>query len=524
MISAGIMSGGEPPPLREACLWHALSTEDQAPWLTFHFGQTVQTESRASLRALALRWAGSLEQAGVRSGDRVGVLFPNGPDFVGVFFGAQSLGATAVPLPWPVAQVNAERLREALAPVVTHAQLRVLATTPEMVTDWQVPLVTAPAELPATPRPEAERPAFIQYTSGSTGDPKGSVISQRAASTSALAMARGLKLGPSDVGVSWLPFFHDMGLIGVLLTSLVGGFHVHILRPGEFLLRPRRWLELITEFRASLTVGPNFAYELVTRRVKPDGLDLSSLRCVLNGSEPVHRVTLDAFTEKFASIGFRGSCFLPVYGLAEATLGVCFARPGIPQQDLAVGARHLPCVGTPLEGVDVCVTDPQGQRVVGEEGEVRVRGPVLMNGYFAHPEATRAALTDDGWLRTGDLGVLQHDALYITGREKELVIQAGRKFHPSDIERVVAGLTDSTPNGVAAWSRPDDVHGSEALVVMVELRRQSNPPDAMAIRGELLRTLGVRADIIEFVPAGTLPRTTSGKVKRRDLARGALRA
>ena len=496
-----------------ASLWGALAASDDA-WL--HFGEVAL--SRAALREQALAWAGAM-RAVCPTPERIGVLLPNDARFPAAFFAAQALGAAAVPLAWPVVDGAPERVRAGLEPVLRRARLNLLVTTPEMrEVDWGVPLVTAPgAPLDSACPVEDGGTAFIQFTSGSTGDPRGAVISQRAALHSARAMAEALRLSPRDVGVSWLPFFHDMGLVGVLLTSLVARFPVHVLRPGDFLMRPRRWLELVSATRATLTVGPDFAYVLATRRVDAAGLDLSSLRCVLSGSEPVHRATLDGFTAKFAPAGFDARAWLPVYGLAEATLGVCFSRRGFPISDLVVDGREVPSVGAALVGVEVKVVDRAGAEVPpGQQGELCVRGPVLMDGYFEHPEATRAALRD-GWLHTGDLGVTREGAVWVTGREKELIIQQGRKFHPYDIERVVSGLVDATPNGVAAVARRDR-DGHERLVVMVELRRQSSVPDVKVLRGEVLRTLGVRIDEVECVPAGTLPRTTSGKVKRYAVA------
>jgi acyl-CoA synthetase (AMP-forming)/AMP-acid ligase II len=502
-------------------LWDELNAGDTArPWLVFHIGTARTTLSRADVAARALGWAAAI-RAACPSPTRVGVLLPNGPDFVGAFFAAQALGAIAVPLPWPVVDGAPEKLIESLRPVLQRARLDVLCTTPGSASvDWGTPVVTAPLTPALSPlgREREDVPAFMQFTSGSTGDPRGAVISQRAALGSARSMASALGLGPDDVGVSWLPFFHDMGLVGVLLTSLVARFPVHVLRPGDFLMRPRRWLDLVSTERATLTVGPNFAWELLVRRVAPDGLDLSSLRCALNGSEPIHRTTLDGFSAKFAGAGFKPNAFLSVYGLAEATLGVAFSRPEAPKPDLEVGGRAVPSVGAVLPGIELCVADAEGNvKREGEEGELCVRGPTVMDCYFEHPEATAATMRGD-WLRTGDLGVVQGGIVYVTGREKELVIQAGRKFHPYDIERVVAAMVEATPNGVAAVSRPDAQQGSEGLVVVVELRRQSGAIDPMLIKGELLRVLGVRADVIEFVAAGTLPRTTSGKVKRRQLS------
>ncbi len=514
-----------PPLTRElpSSLWEALQEGDRAaPWLVFHVGNRRNVVSRGAIAAHALGWAAALrEVACVGRGGRVGVLLPNGPEFVAAFFAAQALGAAAVPLPWPVVDGGAEQMAEQLRPVLQRARLHALITTPAgAAVSWGTSVVTAP-HTPLTQPSLSEGPAFIQFTSGSTGDPRGAIISQRAALASATAMVCALGLGPADVGVSWLPFFHDMGLVGVLLTSLIGRFPVHVLRPGDFLMRPRRWLELVSSERATLTVGPNFAWELLVRRVMPEGLELSALRYALNGSEPVHRTTLDGFALKFAPAGFDAKAWVPVYGLAEATLGVAFSQPLTPRADLELDGRQVPSVGSVLPGLELSVTDSAGRvKLEGEEGELCVRGPTLMDGYFAHPEATAGALRE-GWLRTGDLGVVRDGAVYVTGREKELVIQAGRKFHPYDIERVVAAMVDATPNGVAAVSRPDPVYGSEALVVTIELRRLSGAIDPMLIKGELLRALGVRADEIVFVPAGSMPRTTSGKVKRRALARPA---
>jgi acyl-CoA synthetase (AMP-forming)/AMP-acid ligase II len=334
-------------------------------------------------------------------------------------------------------------------------------------------------------------------------------------------MAEALDLGRSDVGVSWLPFFHDMGLVGVLLSSLAARFSVHILRPSEFLFRPRRWLEVLSAARATITAGPNFGYELVTRRVRETtGLDLSSVRHALNGSEPVHRQTMSAFSLRFAEVGFRAEAFRPAYGLAENTLGVSFASAADP--DLRWRERLLTSVGRPIRGVQVRVAGPTGEELPADvEGEIQVAGETVMSGYFAAPEAT-AEVFSSGWLRTGDLGIRSQGLLYVTGRLKELVIKAGQKFHPYDIERIVGDVLDVTPNGVAAFSRPSASLGTEELVVLAELRRQPVTDEhailLQRIRGRLLEDLGVRLDRLALVSAGVLPRTTSGKLRRAECA------
>lgn len=528
MVAAPMATILRGPPLHPApfarSLWDALlQSSSSAPWLHFQQGQTSIVCTREDIVHQALRWAQALVDVCPRenSGQRVGILFPNGPDFVTSFFATQALGDIAVPLPWPVVEGDIEQWPHRLRAVMERARLDVLMAPPSLRhLKWPVPVVCQPDEKSASNRilaPGAS-PAFIQFTSGSTGNPQGAVISQRAALSSAAAMIQAIGLGSHDVGVSWLPFFHDMGLVGVLLSSLCAQFPVHIMRPGEFLLRPRKWLESVTRARATVTVGPNFAWELAARRVAPEGLDVSSLRCALNGSEPVHRTTLNRFAQVFEPAGFNPAAFLPVYGLAEATLGVAFGHPHSP--DTLIDTRPVPSVGRVIPGIELCIQDAQGQFLPdGQEGELCVRGATLMNEYFEQPAATAQAMRG-GWLHTGDLGLVQKGNVYVTGREKELVIQSGRKFHPYDIERVVSELLETTPNGVAAVSRPDAKLGSEALTVFVELRRQSNAVDPMHLKGVLLATLGVRADVVEFVPPGTLPRTTSGKVKRQALAQG----
>lgn len=490
-----------------AALEAAASTAD---WLVFHRGAETTTLSFAAAWDLALRWCEALRQSGVEPGDRVAVIQPNGPGFVGAFFGAQLAGATAVPLAWPVVAAAGERNHALLEAQVLHAQVSAVATQPGFGERLGAPAVTEAARTASAPgNVHEEDPAFLQYTSGTTGAPRAAVISQRAAVASAQAMGLALRFGSADVGVSWLPLFHDMGLVGVLLCSLLYRFPIHVLSPAEFLLRPARWLELLASVRATLTVAPNFGYELAVRRVRGE-YDLSSLRRALNGSEPVHRATLAAFERRFAT---RPGTVLPVYGLAENTLGVCFSDDPAPATDLSWEGRAVPTVGPPLPGVEIKVLAEDGRA-----GEIAVRGASLMSGYYRDPDATAAAL-QDGWLRTGDLGVVHQGRLYVTGREKDLVIKNGRKFHPYDIERVVAAAVDSPPGGVAAFSVPNQDTGTEDLIVLAELRRRAEGGDAeRTIRGRLIEELGVRPEHIRLLGPGALPRTTSGKLRRRVCA------
>jgi acyl-CoA synthetase (AMP-forming)/AMP-acid ligase II len=494
----------------------------------------------AAADALASRWAQALREASVVPGDRVALLLPNGPEFIGAFFGVQELGATPVPLPWPVVAMGPLALPVGVEKILAVAAVRLLVA-PATVEGCPVPVFSADtvAQAPQTDGPGSPSlagtagvtpataglppdgplpPAFIQFTSGSTGRPRGAIVSQRAAVHSAWAMAQALGLTERDVGVSWLPFFHDMGLVGVVLSSLLAGMPIHVLTPAEFLLRPRRWLELLSATRATITVAPNFAFDLALRRARAlfPTLDLSALRFALNGSEPVLRATVDAFEAAGALAGLRRGTLLPVYGLAENALGVTFQAEGAPDEDLPMDGRRVPSVGVPLPGMQVAVRRPDGALAkVGEEGEVTVNGPAVMDGYLGDELGTARALRE-GWLWTGDRGVIANGRLHLTGREKDLIIKAGRKFHPADIEQVVATLVDTPPNGVAAFSVLREALGGEELVVVVELRRRPVGDVVSQIRGKLSEVLGVMADRIELVGAGELPRTTSGKLRRAE--------
>ncbi|MDP2311571.1 MAG: AMP-binding protein [Pseudomonadota bacterium] len=477
------------------------------PCVTVHAAGRRDTLTGPEVASLAMRWARALHDQGVRAGDRVGLLLPNDERFVGAFFGCQSLGAVAVPLSWPVSLVDIRGTLAHLAPIVADAAPVALVTTPSialMAPFGGLPVLVEPAAsadgFPADAHPPSlHDPAFLQYTSGSLGRPRGVVIPHRAAAASAWSMGQALGLGPDDVGVSWLPLFHDMGLVGSLLCPLIVGFPLHLLSPGEFLLHPGRWLRCISEVRGTVSAAPDFAYGLVTRRVRDlDGLDLSSWRHALDGAEPVHRATLQAFAARFGPVGFRADALHPVYGLAENTLGVCFGEAAEP--DRVWQGRTVVSVGRPLPGMQV---------KVAENGEVLVRGPARMDGYFGDALATADAFRD-GWLHTGDLGFLADGRLYLTGREKDLVIQNGRKFHPYDIERIAAAAVDAVANGAAAFADAD-----EALVVVVEAGTRVEDVETR-VRGELLATLGVRPDRVVRVAPGDLPRTTSGKLRRTE--------
>jgi len=492
-----LLKGGTPVPVEAATLLELLELRagSRGPWLVFHHGHRVEAYSADDVLRRAWMWG-----AGMRGlpGARVGIWHPNSLDFVASFFGALGAGATPVPIAWPVLEGDLAGALERLDPVLARGELKAIAAPARTLLIAKGPGWVTPRAAHGFdgPRPTADAPAFIQFTSGSTGLPRGAVISQRAAVYNATALVKGLGLGPHDVGVSWVPFFHDMGLVGVMLASLVGGFTTHVLRPSEFLLHPWTWLDLIDSAQATLTVAPDFGYGFAVRRCRERNPHLSSLRCALTGSEPIHASTLTAFCDRFAPGGFHPEAFVGAYGLAENTLGVTVGP--------ALSGHRLPSVGAPLAGMDVALDGPSS--------EICVRSPSLMTGYFEAPEETARAL-DGGWLRTGDLGRIEDGQLFVIGREKEVVIKAGQKFHPSQIEQLVATNVDAPPNGVAAFN-----NAADELVLVIEQRRAIDPVDTARVRALIVDRLGVRVDRVEWVPAGSLPRTTSGKLRRSACA------
>ncbi|NOY24362.1 MAG: fatty acyl-AMP ligase [Oligoflexia bacterium] len=510
-----LLSGSPLPPLRfdtlSAALWHLEGRP--GPWLTVVRGRDERTMTGAQVLDLARRWRTAAQDAGLKPGDRAIVLMPNTDSFVGAFMGAVLAGAAAVPLAYPGSLSNRADAVARVQPLVETAKPSVVLTTPDLAEGWSVPVVTAPA-------PEAvgsdavvspDDLAFLQFTSGSMGRPKGAAITHRAVMTCVTSMGTALSMSGDDVGVSWLPLYHDMGLVGGLLCPVVFGFPLHLMRPGDFILHPARWLQRAAAVGVTVAAAPDFAWRLAARRHRKPPGDLSTWRIALDGAEPVHRSTLDAFSSTFGPFGFPSTALRPSYGLAENTLGVCIHDPDSPAADLVWDGRALPSVGAPLPGVKVRIM-AEG-RLVGEDeqGEIQVQSGSLMQGYFQNAAATSAVLRQ-GWLCTGDLGVISGGQLFVTGRIKDLVIQNGVKFHPYDIERVAADAAQATPNGATAFARPSG--SGEELVVVVEVPARRRQGVERRVKGALVENLGVRVDQILVVAPGALPRTTSGKIRR----------
>ncbi|MGW1023372.1 fatty acyl-AMP ligase [Streptomyces sp. NPDC002577] len=510
----------------------------------------------AGLDSRARRIASWLQEHGA-AGRPVLLLHPPGTAFVAAFAGCLYAGAVAVPAPLPTDQ--GEQLAR-VAGILRDSQAVAVLTTTDHVPPLEAWLdsVSLPQVRclatdrddfgdPAQWRPPATGPddlAFLQYTSGSTSEPKGVMVTHANLVANEAAIQRWAGTTEGMVVGGWLPHYHDLGLIGHVLHPLyVGGVAVQM-SPLSFLKRPRRWLEMIGTYRVEGSGAPDFAFDLCTRRITDEQLaqlDLSSWRVAPNGAEPVRADTLRAFAERFAPAGFRAEAFTPCYGLAETTLLVtgsdAAAPPTVRSVDAdaleqgtlappstAEGARTLAGSGT-VRDTEVRISDPGTGDALpdGRVGEVWVRGPSVALGYYGNPTATAACFRPDGWLRTGDLGVLDGGELFVTGRIKEVVVLAGRNLYPHDVEQAAQSADPSLTRGAgAAFAVQTD---REHLVLVQEVRPAAVRDGdlravATAAQREIGRRFAVPAGNVVLVRPGTVRRTTSGKVRRttmRDL-------
>lgn len=492
-------------------------------------------------------------------GDRVAVACPQSADYVEAWLGCLYAGCVAVPLPGPERPGQAVRLRGVLADCAPRHVLTTAKVRPDVDAALEGErgdgdAVLCVDEIPAgaagdwtdPPRSPADL-AFLQYTSGSTRDPVGVCVSHANLMANVRQIERQSEMDDRSVVVSWLPFFHDMGLISGIVLPLGTGAHAVLFTPMAFLQEPGRWLRLVSEYRGTWTAGPDFAFDLCVRRIGPDrrgDLDLSSLTSITNGSEQVRPGSVAAFLDAFGPCGLDPVAVSPGYGLAEATLGVTAADRGaviraFDRAELTEGrarradggtrapARELASCGPPLPGVSVLVVDPEtgAELPAGRIGEICASGPNITEGYWRRPELTRAVFTEfpggppGRWLRTGDMGFLHEGELYITGRRKELVIVDGRNHAPADIELTVEAAHEAIrPGGVAAYAV--QTADGEELGVAAELRggRLDEPTTGVAdaVNAALAAEHGLRAGELVFVRPGRLPRTTSGKIRRAE--------
>jgi acyl-CoA synthetase (AMP-forming)/AMP-acid ligase II len=387
------------------------------------------------------------------------------------------------------------------------------------------------------PRPEDL--GLIQFSSGSTVEPKPVALEHRhlVAQCASLKALMPESASAGQLGVSWLPLYHDMGLIGVLLSGAYYPGPVVLIPPEVFLAKPAIWLRAISRFRGTVSPAPNFAYALCLKRVSDrdlEGVDLKSWKYALNGAEPVSPEVLRRFAERFGPLGFDAASLMPVYGLSEASLAVSFSSRRTPAKTRAVDARalaergraeagsyELASVGKPVPGVEVEIRSEDGRVVAeGQVGRVMVRGLSVMRGYFEDEEASRAALKD-GWLDTGDLGFWADGELYLCGRVKDLVIIRGANHAPQEFEVCLEGLAGVRPGCAVALGFTPPGGSSEELLVLAERRGDASQDAAVAeaIRGAVVERTGVRPHTVKLLEPGTLPRTSSGKMRRREALR-----
>jgi len=553
--------GQLPPPPQDAVslvevLQYQARLQPERPSLTFlDEGRMTETLTYAQLLDRACRIATGLVQRGVQPRDRVALMLPTSADFVVSFFAILLARAIPVPLYPPFRADQIEEHVGRQGAILQDAEIRLLIGFPQMRAAAHLLRLNAPAlqhvvtltdlqgHHPIEPRAAAATDlALIQYTSGSTGHPKGVMLSHENLLANIRAHLKALEIRSGDVCVTWLPLYHDMGLIGTLLGPIHHGFPNLLMGPQDFLLRPSRWLEAISRFRGTLSAAPNFAYELCARKI-PDaeleGLDLSTWRVALNGAEAIRPETLERFCQRLAPYGVRPDLILPVYGLAEATLAVTFPPLGrLPRVDRVDRlileeqgkawpshdpSRETACFvacGRPLDKMDVRVVDSAGNPVDDRwVGRLQFRGPSALVGYFGNARATAEVRHADGWVETGDRAYLAEGEVYLVGRDKNLILKGGRNLHAEDIEEVVAQLPGVRRGCVAVFGLPDSETGSEQLVVIAETRERD--PNARRqlerdIQQQVVQAVGVTADRVVLGGPQAVPKTPSGKIRRPE--------
>ena len=547
---------------------HLLITEDSGCAVALTFGE---------LYAAGQRCAAELVRRGVPAGGRVALMLPTSRAFFVSYTGILLAGAIPVPIYPPFRADRIEEYAARQSAILKNAEVCLLLTfrQAEAVARLLKPRVSslrhvadaeklieaadkapppAPGALPlhlaGNRARKAADIALLQYTSGSTGDPKGVVLTHANLLANMRAIGEAVRITRDDIGVSWLPLYHDMGLIGAWLTLLLHGIPLVVMSPLAFLTRPERWLWAFHKQRATLSAAPNFAYELCVRKIADkdiQGLDLSSWRAALNGAEPVNPETLERFERRFAPYGFRRTAQLPVYGLAEASLAVTvppldrgplvdrvdrevFTAQGraVPASAEDATAISFVSSGAPLAGHEVTIVDERGDEVLDRsEGFLWFRGPSATTGYYRNAEATEKLLPlgparnpgEFAWINSGDRAYRADGEIYVTGRVKDIIIKGGRNLYPHEVEELAARVDGIRKGCIVAFGLKDEASGTEKLVVVAEVRDQEGARRARiaaAVTEQVSQGLGLPPDRVELVPPGSIPKTSSGKLRREE--------
>jgi acyl carrier protein len=533
--------------------WHVTAHPDRPHIQLYQDEGEGETLSYRQLKTGALRVAAGLQQRGLQPAEPVSIMLPSGPEYFFSFFGILLAGGIPVPIYPPARLTQLEDHLRRHARILENCGARTLITVSEaqrvaQLLRTQVPSlrhIVSAAELKettATPVLPALKPndtAFIQYTSGSTGSPKGVVLTHANLIANIRAMGQVMQAGSEDVFVSWLPLYHDMGLIGAWLGSLYYAALFVVMSPLTFLARPERWLWAIHRYRGTLSASPNFGYEYCLKRLQDadlQGLDLSCWRAAFNGAEAVSPDTLEQFAARFAPLGFSATAMMPVYGLAESSVGLAFpplqrgplidrverdtfmqSGKAMPASGDDAHALRFVSSGRPLPGHQVRVVDPAGHELPErQEGRLEFRGPSSTSGYYRDAGKTRD-LFHDHWLDSGDLAYMDNGEIYITGRIKDIIIRAGRNIYPHELEAAVGNIAGVRTGRVAVFGSMDPRNGTERLVVLAETR-STDSAERAKLRADInaLATdlIGAPPDDVVLAPPGTVLKTSSGKIRR----------
>jgi fatty-acyl-CoA synthase len=372
----------------------------------------------------------------------------------------------------------------------------------------------------ALPTPAPGDLGLVQFSSGSTREPQGIRLSHANILANAHAFMDRMRIVPSDVVVTWLPLYHDMGLIGTMIAPILGNLPLVLISPLDFVRRPGFWLQSLARNRATISVAPQFAYNLCVRKVRVEELgdaDLSPLRILLNGAEPIRADGVRAFEEKLRPLRLRPNVVTPCYGLGEATLAVAMRHPESGLEVVNQGGSELVSSGPALDGLEITIVDLDGKSLAeGEAGEILVRGPSVCGGYLSQGDGA-SPVDGEGRLRTGDLGFLRGGELFVTGRKKDLIILAGRNLHPQEVEEEAARITGFRQGRIAAFGARDEAQGTEALVLVAEWAGEAadDPAGRVAeLRRHLMERIGVAPRDVVLVGRNQIPVTTSGKLRR----------
>lgn len=538
--------------LAEVLDWHAARHPQRLHVTLLADDERRETLTYGELRQRALAAAAALRAHGLAPGRSCALMLPTSLDFFVAFYGALYAGGVPVPLYPPARPAALEDHLRRQAGILANCEAPLLVTVPQArpLAHLLKPLAPAlqhvltPADLDAeplaAPAPRStDALALLQYTSGSTGNPKGVMLTHAQLLANLRAMGRAVGAGPRDVFVSWLPLYHDMGLIGAWMGSLYFGMRLVLMSPLAFLARPARWLRAISEHRGTISAAPNFAYEICASRLDERelaGLNLTCWRWAFNGAEAVSAETLARFARRLAPLGFDWRAIAPVYGLAECGLDLAFPPPRrgmrvdhVDREALMFTGKAEPVAGSDprasaivacgaaLPGYAIRIVDRAGRALPErQQGRVQFRGPSATAGYFRNAEAT-AQLIDGDWRNTGDLGYLADGELFVTGRDKDLIIRAGHNLHPFELEAAVGELPGIRKGCVVVFGAPDPRGATERVVVVAETR-ESEPPRRQELQRQI-QTLAATlidgpADDVVLVPPGAVLKTSSGKLRR----------